>query len=79
MKVDDSGMPEEDYWNNLFNIPLIINWLDLKRISDPIVEVGCGYGTFTLPIAKETKNQIYTDEDPPQLLDFHRQKTQAEV
>jgi SAM-dependent methyltransferase len=59
MKVDDSGMPDENYWNGLFDIPLIVKWLDLKSISGPIVEVGCGYGTFTLPVAKETKNKIY--------------------
>jgi ubiquinone/menaquinone biosynthesis C-methylase UbiE len=75
MKVIDSGMPEEDYWNSLFNIPLIINWLDLKSISNPIVEVGCGYGTFTLPMAKEAKNQIYAFDIEPVMI----QRTQTQV
>jgi ubiquinone/menaquinone biosynthesis C-methylase UbiE len=65
MKVNDSGMPEENYWNSLFDIPLIIDWLNINNVSGPIVEIGCGYGTFTLPIAKATKNTIYTfDIDP---------------
>jgi ubiquinone/menaquinone biosynthesis C-methylase UbiE len=69
MKVNDSGMPEEAYWNSLFNIPLIIEWLDLKRISGPIVEVGCGYGTFTLPIAKETTNKVYAFDIEPGMIE----------
>jgi ubiquinone/menaquinone biosynthesis C-methylase UbiE len=58
MKVMDSGMPDEVYWNSLFDIPRIINWLNIKNITDPIVEVGCGYGTFTVPIAEKTNNQV---------------------
>jgi ubiquinone/menaquinone biosynthesis C-methylase UbiE len=78
MKVNDSGMPEEDYWNSLFNIPLIINWLDLKHISDPFVEVGCGYGTFTLPIAKETEQKIYAFDIEPAMIDITRRHMQQE-
>jgi len=66
-------MPEEDYWNGLFNIPLIVEWLHLKSIFGPVVEIGCGYGTFTLPIAKEIKNQIYTFDIEPAMI----QRTQT--
>jgi SAM-dependent methyltransferase len=68
MKVNESGMPEEDYWNSLFDIPLILNWLDVKNITDSIVEVGCGYGTFTLPIAKQATNTIYTFDIEPAMV-----------
>lgn len=69
MKVDDSGMPKETFWNSLFNIPLIIEWLNLKSVSGPIVEVGCGYGTFTLPIAKETKDKVYAFDIEPEMIE----------
>jgi ubiquinone/menaquinone biosynthesis C-methylase UbiE len=69
MKVNDSGMPEESYWNSLFDIPLIIEWLNLKNVSSPIVEVGCGYGTFTLPIARETKDKVYAFDIEPALIE----------
>ena len=59
MKVIDSGMPDEAYWNSLFDIPGIVQWLDIKRTAHPIVEIGCGYGTFTVPVAKETTGQVY--------------------
>ncbi|CAG0982383.1 partial cobalt-precorrin-6B (C15)-methyltransferase, partial [Anaerolineae bacterium] len=58
MKVADSGMPDEAYWNNLFNIPAIIDWLGLHTVPGPIVEVGCGYGTFTVPVAKATEFDV---------------------
>jgi hypothetical protein len=55
MKVSVSGMPEEAYWNSLFDIPLIVKWLNVDTRIEPIVEIGCGYGTFTVPVAKNAK------------------------
>ena len=69
MKVEDSGMPEESYWNSLFDIPSIIKWLEIKSIIGPIVEIGCGYGTFTVPIAKETNNVIYSFDIERSMID----------
>jgi ubiquinone/menaquinone biosynthesis C-methylase UbiE len=76
MRVVDSGMPDEVYWNNLFDIPRIINWLDIKNIVDPIVEIGCGYGTFTVPIAKETNNQVLTFDIEPSMIEIARNNVQ---
>jgi tRNA1(Val) A37 N6-methylase TrmN6 len=73
MKVNDSGMPEERYWNSLFDIPLIIQWIDLINVSGPIVEIGCGYGTFTLPVAKGTSEIVYAlDIEPTMIETTHR-------
>jgi ubiquinone/menaquinone biosynthesis C-methylase UbiE len=69
MKVSDSGMPEETYWNSLFDVPHIIEWLNLKNLLGPIVEVGCGYGTFTLPIAKEIIEKIHTFDIEPAMIE----------
>ena len=57
MKVEDSGMPEESYWNSLFSVDEIVDWLAVP-IGATIVEIGCGYGTFTVPIAREEKCKI---------------------
>jgi SAM-dependent methyltransferase len=72
MKIDDSGMPEEFYWNSLFDIPLIVDWLHLKNISGPIIEIGCGYGTFTVPIAKGTTESIFSFDIEPTMIDATR-------
>jgi ubiquinone/menaquinone biosynthesis C-methylase UbiE len=45
-------MPDETYWNSLFDVDTIVKWLDLEGISDSVVEIGCGYGTFTVPVAR---------------------------
>jgi ubiquinone/menaquinone biosynthesis C-methylase UbiE len=51
MKVFDTGIPEETYWNSLFDIKAILAWLNLIEGVSPIAEIGCGYGTFTIAIA----------------------------
>lgn len=69
MKVPDSGMPEEAYWNSLFNIPAIVDWLDLKHIAGPVVEIGCGYGAFTVPVAKETPFMVHAFDIEPSMIE----------
>ena len=76
MKVRDSGMPEEAYWNSLFEIPHIVDWLEIKNVDGPIVEVGCGYGTFTLPVAKETLETIYAYDIEPSMIESAKKKTE---
>ena len=68
MKVIDSGMPEEVYWNSLFDIPGITSWLEIDSINGPIVEIGCGYGTFTIPIARQTSNKILAFDIEPAMI-----------
>jgi SAM-dependent methyltransferase len=64
MKIRDSGMPEESHWETLLDIPLIISRLDIGRSHD-VAELGCGYGSFTIPIADVIKGTLYTfDIDP---------------
>jgi ubiquinone/menaquinone biosynthesis C-methylase UbiE len=69
MKVPDSGMPDEAYWNSLFDIPLIVDWLSLEDVSDPIVEIGCGFGTFTVGVAKRTSGLVHAFDIEPTMLE----------
>jgi ubiquinone/menaquinone biosynthesis C-methylase UbiE len=77
MKVIDSGMPEEAYWKSLFTIPAIVGWLEIERLHDPIVEIGCGYGTFTIPIAKKARNAVYTYDIDSLMIAVARQNAHA--
>ncbi len=64
MKLRDSGMPDETYWESLFDVPLIVSRLDIDQFHD-IAELGCGYGTFTVPVAQAISGTLYTfDVDP---------------
>lgn len=52
MKVRDSGMPDEGMWSGFFDPDKVLRTFDLDQEIGDIVEFGCGYGTFTLPVAK---------------------------
>ena len=58
MKTRDSGMPAEDHWSSFFTPEALLARLGLDRARGPVVDVGCGYGTFTLPIARLTGQQV---------------------
>lgn len=74
MKVDDSGMPEEAYWNSLFDLEGIVDWLDLAKTNGAtIVEIGCGYGTFTVPIAKKSTGKICAFDIEPSMIEVARE------
>lgn len=60
MRIRDSGMPEEAYWESLFNVPLILERLGIDRTVSDVAELGCGYGTFTIPIAKAISGTVHT-------------------
>ncbi len=64
MRVRDSGMPEEAYWESLFDVPTVLARLRLHEFHD-VAEFGCGYGTFSEPIARLIAGELHTfDIDP---------------
>jgi SAM-dependent methyltransferase len=58
MKVRESGMPEEAYWETLFDVPLILDRLGIDARLKNVVELGCGYGTFTVPVARRISGTV---------------------
>lgn len=66
MKIRDSGMPDEELWNSFFDIDLILTALNIDNSIRHLVEIGSGYGTFTIPAAKKINGTVYAfdiDED----------------
>lgn len=59
MKVPESGMPEEAYWESLFDIPLVLDRLKIDHTVNHVAELGCGYGTFTLPVARRILGTVF--------------------
>lgn len=76
MKVFDSGMPDEAYWNSLFDVAGIVRWLKIESIADPIVEIGCGYGTFTVPVAREAKGEMISFDIESDMIAVARENVQ---
>jgi SAM-dependent methyltransferase len=76
MKIPDSGMPEERYWESLFDIPLILKrLLPGAPVVGQVAELGCGYGTFTIPMARGTEGLLHAFDIEPTMIE----RTQARV
>lgn len=60
MKVRDSGMPDRAYWEGLFDLDAILGGLEIDGRVGDVVEVGCGYGTFTLPVARRIRGTLFS-------------------
>lgn len=69
MKVRDSGMPEEERWNGFFNVELILSEMHIDSTVRDVVEVGCGYGTFTIPVAKTIRGSLFAFDIEKEMLD----------
>lgn len=78
MKVRDSGMPSEDIWSDFFNVDLIFTELQISSDIRDLVEIGCGYGTFTIPAAKVIKGIVYSFDIESEMLQIVKQKLDKE-
>jgi SAM-dependent methyltransferase len=68
MKLRESGMPEEDYWESLFDVELILDRMGIDATVRDVAELGCGYGTFTVPVARRISGMIETCDIDPALV-----------
>ena len=59
MKAKESGMPDEKTWEQFFDVEKILNELDINNKIEKLVELGFGYGTFTIPASKKIKGLVY--------------------
>lgn len=73
MKLRESGMPAQVYWETLLDVPLILDafGFTLGSASGSVIpagdvaELGCGYGTFTIPLARRILGTVHAlDLDP---------------
>lgn len=74
MKLRESGMPEEAYWETLFNVPLILDRLEIDGRLIDVAELGCGYGTFALPVARRVAGTVQTFDIDPLMVARTRQR-----
>ena len=58
----------------LFRSDLILSELHINSGINDIVEIGSGYGTFTIPTAKIIKGILYTFDIESEMLDIVKQK-----
>lgn len=78
MKVRDSGMPPETLWATFFDVETILDKLQVNNIVGNLMEVGCGYGTFTIPAAKRIKGKLFAFDIEQEMIDYTRNKAEQE-
>ena len=65
MLMRESGMPPQDYWETLLHAPRILDAFGFDARTRDVTELGCGYGTFTLPLAQRIAGRVFAiDLDP---------------
>jgi ubiquinone/menaquinone biosynthesis C-methylase UbiE len=52
-------MPEAKLWASFFDVELVLSELNIGPHIKDLAEIGCGYGTFTLPSAKQIRGRLY--------------------
>jgi len=70
-------MPEEAYWETLFDVPLILDRLGIDARLRNVVEFGCGYGTFTIPAAKRISGVLTTFDIDEAMIERTRERAAA--
>ena len=78
MKIRESGMPEEEYWETFFNVPEIFAKLKINGQTADAAEFGSGYGTFTIPAAKIIKGNIYAFDIEEEMITLLNRKAGEE-
>jgi ubiquinone/menaquinone biosynthesis C-methylase UbiE len=61
----------------LFDVPLILDRLGVDARLRNLVEFGCGYGTFTIPVAKRISGTLTTFDIDPAMVERTRQRAAA--
>jgi len=78
MKTRDSGMPEEAFWESFFQAEETLRKLGLTPEHRQIVDLGCGYGTFSLAAARLGAGQVLGLDIDPAMIARCRERTTAE-
>ena len=71
MYLRESSMPALDEWEALFDVELILNRFG---ITGEVAELGCGYGTFTLALARRVSAPVHAIDIDPAMIETVRHR-----
>lgn len=61
-RVRESGMPPMDYWETLLDAEATLDKLNFASgLHQRVIEFGCGYGTFSIPVARRVQQLVTFD------------------
>lgn len=61
-------MPAQDVWDGFFNPAGIVASMSLNEEVRDVAEFGCGYGTFTIPVARVIQGTVYAFDIEPEMI-----------
>lgn len=67
-------MPPESLWSSFFDVETILDKMKIDTSIGNIMEVGCGYGTFTISAASRITGQLFAFDIEPDMIDYTRNK-----
>jgi len=67
-------MPKEEEWNLFFDPSKILSLLGLGQNVVDVADFGCGYGTFTIPVARMIRGKIYAFDIEPEMIEMTKKK-----
>ena len=59
MKTRESGMPDSQTWEDFFSPEAILRTLGLTEACRDVLDLGCGYGTFSVPAARICSGTVH--------------------
>ena len=74
MKTRESGMPDEVFWTSFFQPAEILNKLGLDSSYRNVVDIGCGYGIFTIPAAQIISGSVIAIDIEQQMVERCQKK-----
>jgi ubiquinone/menaquinone biosynthesis C-methylase UbiE len=77
MKARESGMPDEQMWDQFFDTDFILKGLGIQNLAGTIVDLGCGYGTFTIPAAQLNQSTIYALDIENEMIKITQEKART--
>jgi len=63
-------MPEANLWSSFFDVDLILSELHVNVDIHDLVEIGCGYGTFTIPSALKIQGRLFAFDIEEAMIDI---------
>lgn len=77
MKIRESGMPEESLWTMFFEPASVLRKLGLAETCSAVADIGCGYGTFTIPAAQMIRGTVHAIDLESTMLGITRANARA--
>ena len=69
-------MPEEAIWKGFFDVSNILDALLINESTGNLIEIGCGYGTFTIESAVRVSGEVYAFDIEPGMIESAKAKSE---